>query len=242
MPLEGAAADGDVAAWTAFVRKGALPYRRPDEEPGPYVAGAAWRRRLGEAVRAGRGDHWLAWLQLGVAAFQAGDAAGAAEAWRRSLAREPSAWAHRNLAALAKHAGRAAEAADHYLRASALAPEQVELQVECGQALAEAARFEDLARWLAALPAAVHRAGRIALLAARSALEQGDFDRAERTLDGITLADVREGEIALTDLWFEIQERRTARAEGVPIDEALRERVRRTLRPPERLDFRMSVK
>jgi len=242
MPFEGAAADGDVAAWMALVEKGALPHRRPDEEPGPYVAGAAWRRRLGESVRAGPGDHWLAWLHLGVAALRAGDEAGAAEAWRRSLEKEPSAWAHRNLAVLAKHAGRAAEAADHYLRASALVPDRIELQVECGQALAEAAQFEDLARWLAALPAAVGRAGRIALLAARSALEQGDFDRAEQVLEGITLADVREGEIALTDLWFEIQERRIARAEGVPIDEALKERVRKTFKPPERLDFRMSVK
>lgn len=241
MPVDAAATDADVAAWMTLLEDGALPYRRPDEAPGPWVTGAARRRRLGEAVRAGRGDHWLAWLHLGVMAFRDGDAEGAAEAWRQALAKEPSAWAHRNLGVLAKRAGRAGEAADHYLRASALAPDRVELQAECGQALAEAERFEDLERWLASVPPAVQGSGRIAMLAARSALERGDFDRAETILEQIELADVREGEIALTDVWFAIQERRIAAAKGGPIDAALKERVRQTCKPPQRLDFRMSA-
>jgi tetratricopeptide (TPR) repeat protein len=166
--------------------------------------------------------------------------AEAAEAWRKSLARQPSAWAYRNLAVLARHEGRAGEAADLYLRAAELKPDLPELQTECGRALTEAGRFADLDRWLDGLPQAVRRSGRIEMLAARAATERGDLAGAEAILERIELADVREGEIALTDLWFSIQEKRLAAAEGVPIDDALKERVRRTLQPPKRLDYRMS--
>ena len=230
----------DQAPWLALLGQGALPVRDPADAPGAWMTAAPWRRRLAESARTPAGDHWLTWLHLGVAAHRAGEMAEAAEAWQQSLARQPSAWAYRNLAVLARHQGRAGEAADLYLRAAELKPDLPELQTECGQALTEAGRFADLDRWLDGLPQAVRRSGRIEMLAARAATERGDLAGAEAILERIELADVREGEIALTDLWFSIQEKRLAAAEGVPIDDALKERVRRTLQPPKRLDYRMS--
>jgi len=240
MAFDAASLGEDQAPWLALLEEGALPHREPGEAPGAWMTAEPWRRRLAAAVDAGRGDHWLAWLHLGVMAFHADDAAAAADAWRKSLARQASAWAYRNLAVLAKHEGRPAEAADLYRQASALRPDLVELQAECGRAMAEAGRFADLDGWLAGLPGAVRRAGRIRFLAARAAMERNDLAAAERMLEAIELADVREGEIALTDLWFAIQEKRVAAAEGVPIDDALKARVRQTLKPPQRLDYRMS--
>jgi hypothetical protein len=52
------------------------------------------------------------------------------------------------------------------------------------------------------------------------------------------IASIREGEASLSDLWFELQERKLAAKEGVPVDEALRKRVRKELPPPSRIDFR----
>ena len=60
-------------------------------------------------------------------------------------------------------------------------------------------------------------------------------------LSGIEVADLREGENVLTDLWFGLQEKRIAAAEGVPIDEELRARVRRECVPPPEIDYRMST-
>jgi hypothetical protein len=230
----------DQAPWLRLLEGGALPIRPPSDAPGAWMTAGPWRDRLARSAAAPRGDHWLTWLHLGVAAFRAGHRPQAEEAWRRSLDRQPSAWAYRNLAVLAKHAGRAAEAADLYLRAAALRGDLPELQAECGRALTEAGRFADLEGWLSGLPPEVRRSGRIEFLAAQAAMERGDLDEAEAALERIELADVREGEIALTDLWFAIQEKRIAAAEGIPIDEALKERVRRQCKPPKRLDYRMS--
>lgn len=53
------------------------------------------------------------------------------------------------------------------------------------------------------------------------------------------VADLREGEIALSELWFEYHACRLSAAEKLPLDAALRARVRREFPLPAELDFRM---
>jgi tetratricopeptide (TPR) repeat protein len=231
--------DEPFLSWQALLAGGELPYYPPDDAPGLYVTGPAWRKRLADALAAGRGDHWLAWLHLGVMAFREGDLPAAENAWRTSLSREPSAWAYRNLAVLARQQDHAEEAIELYLKASQLKPGLTELQIECGRALLEARRLDELSAWLATLPESVLRAARMRLLTAWAAYHRGELDAAEATLDRVELTDLREGETTLTDLWFAIQTKRQAAAEGVPADDALQQRIRQTLRPPKHLDYRM---
>ena len=51
-----------------------------------------------------------------------------------------------------------------------------------------------------------------------------------------------EGETILSDLWFGMLEKRLARAEGVPGDDASKTGVRREFPPPARIGFRMWTK
>ena len=86
------------------------------------------------------------------------------------------------------------------------------------------------------------RTERVKILTAKAALEAGDLDTVERILrSNIEVANMREGEVVLTDLWFSLHEKRIAAAENVPINDALKERVRREFPPPENLDFRMQA-
>ena len=50
---------------------------------------------------------------------------------------------------------------------------------------------------------------------------------------------IKEGETVLTDLWFGLHELRLAVAEGIPMDEALKQRVRQEYPPPASIDYRM---
>ena len=68
-------------------------------------------------------DGWLAMLHLGVVRAVAGDLEAAADAWTRSLATEPTAWAWRNLAVLAQADGDLALAVRRYHAAVALRPD-----------------------------------------------------------------------------------------------------------------------
>ena len=70
----------------------------------------------------------------------------------------------------------------------------------------------------------------------------GDLEAVEQILAGeLVVADLREGEVSLSDLWYGMHEKRLAAAENIPVDEALRRRVRREFPPPARLDFRMAA-
>ena len=96
---------------------------------------------------------------------------------------------------------------------------------------------------LGSLSADVRDHPRVRVLTARAALDTDDLDAVERILlSGVELSDLREGEVVLTELWFGMQEKRIAAAEGVEVDDALRERVRREFPPPPEIDFRMAEK
>jgi hypothetical protein len=202
-----------------------------------------WRRTLERSVAQGPGGaHWLGWYHLGVMRYRAGDLAGARQAWEQSIADEPSAWALRDLAALSLEQGAEQAAVDLWLKASALAPHVVPLAIECAKVLLTTRRFADLTRFADALPPPARAAGRIRLLRAMAALEQGDLAAVADYFEGdVDIANIREKETTLSDLWFGWQEQRLARERGVNVDDTLRQLVRREFSPPSRFDFRLTT-
>ena len=208
--------------------------------PSGLVVDESWRRLLETALAAGKGDGWLAWYHLGVMRQHAGDSAAAREAYRRSLSHAETPWALRNLALLSLAAGETSDAAAAYTAALRLRPGLRPLAVECGRTLIAAGRPQAWLDLLPSLPAEVRVAGRVRLLEGQAALQTGDLGRVEQMFDErIEVDDLREGELSLSELWFRYHETRLSAAEGVPVDDALRARVRREYPVPEHLDFRM---
>jgi hypothetical protein len=228
--------------WLALLEEGALGEADPEEEPLGYMVQPEWRELLEQAVAAGKGAHWSAWLHLGVMRYYAEDFAGAKQAWEESLAACETPWARRNLAVLAREEERTEEAGDLYVAAVRQRSNLFPLAVECGRFLLEAKRAQD---WLdlveQSLVEPVRSAGRIRLLEGQAALAVGDFDRVEKILaENLVIDDLREGERSLSHLWFEFHEKKLSTEEGIPIDDALKERVKKEFPVPEHLDFRMS--
>ena len=136
----------------------------------------------------------------------------------------------RNLALLAWEAGRFDEAAEHYAEALRLRPSLFPLAVECGQRLIAMERPQVWLDLLDVLPEVIRAAGRVRLLEGQAALAVGDFDRVAQLFDGsLVIDDLREGERSLSHLWLEYHARRISVAEGVQVDDALRDRVQREL-------------
>jgi tetratricopeptide (TPR) repeat protein len=228
------------APWLALSNDGALPDLDPDVEPRSYMIQSEWRALLDDAVSAGSAN-WAAWLHLGVMRYQTGERDAAREAWLRSLETVRTPWVLRNLALLAWEAGRFDEAAEHYAEALRLRPSLFPLAVECGQRLIAMERPQVWLDLLDVLPEVIRAAGRVRLLEGQAALAVGDFDRVAQLFDGsLVIDDLREGERSLSHLWLEYHARRISVAEGVQVDDALRDRVQREFPVPEALDFRMS--
>jgi len=231
---------GAQAPWVALLESDTFPAASPLEEPAGYVVAPAWRERL-EAVARRDSGNWFLWMHLGVLRYHAGDRDGARDAWERSVAAEENPWAQRNLALLACEDGLVGEAVAHYSGAVALLPGYLPLLTESGRQLIDLGRGADWLALLDAQPDAVRTVGRVRLLEGRAALQTDELDRIPALFDGtLVVDDLREGERSLSDIWLAYHAQRISRDEGVPVDDVLRERVRREHPVPDFLDFRMS--
>ena len=207
----------------------------PADPPASYQVHPQWLKLLEQS-----GD-WLGLLHLGVARVHAGDLDRARLAFAQSIDRAPSAWAFRGLAALDMASGNHDLGAENYHRALALAPGSLPLAVEAVQALVSADKPVQALAVIDGMPTGHRASGRVQLAEARSGLAVGDLDRVGRLLaDGITIADVLEGEASLDELWFAYHEARVAAEDGVAIDGELRARVVRDFPLPRHYDFRMA--
>jgi len=228
------------APWLSLLDSGRLTAADPAEPPAAYQVSSRWRPLLDGL--AGVDDCWQAGLHRGVLAASAGDHPAAERAWRASAEAAPNAWAYRNLGALALRDGRADEAAAHYAAAVALRPALLPLVLEYADLLLAADDPAGALGALAGLSSADRDSGRARQAAARAHLLAGDLDACGRLLEsGLEIADLREGEGALHELWFGYQAARLAKARGVVVGDGLLAEVRRICPVPESLDFRMTV-
>lgn len=192
--------------------------------PAPPLVSDAWRDLLECAPSGPHTDY-----QLGVAQWHAGDRAQAVRSWERSLEAADNPWALRCLA-LADAGGahtraHPQRAADRYLAAldslpggapesapdstpdaafdGAVAPRALAALVrEAVPVLLSAGRTADARAALDRLPEPERRRGRCRLLDARVLLAEGDPAAARAVFDaGFEVADLREGEEALSDTW-----------------------------------------
>ena len=221
-------------AWVELVRTGRMPSPPAEQPPASYQTSRRWLPLLEAA------DGWLPTLHLGVVLAHAGDLHGATEAWVRSLAAEPTAWAWRNLAVLARADGDLALAVRRYRAAVALRGDLAPLRRELVDVLLAAGDGAQALAVIDAAPAEQRGLGRFRLAEIRAALLTGDLDRAGRILEeGVVLPDVREGEPALHEVWFDYQVALAAREQRRPVDADLVAQVRATVPIPQDLDFRM---
>ena len=228
--------------WIALLETGKLPFRAVSSGPGSLMIQPQWRELLERSVRAGGGENWLSWYHLGVMRYRAGERDPAREALRRSLDHEASPWAYRDLAVMADEDRDVAAAADLWRKASRLAPNLAPLAIETVKAILKSGEHDSLARYVESLPPAVRAHGRIRLLRAMAALAQGNLAEVGAYFEGdLDIANIREKETILSDLWFGWHEQRIARERGVPVDDEICQLVRREFPPPQRFDFRLKA-
>jgi tetratricopeptide (TPR) repeat protein len=230
----------DQLTWLDLLEKGALSNKSPEEIPGAWMIQPEWQKILEDSVKTGK-DSWLTWLHLGVMYYHNGDKDKALQAWEKSLSLEPSSWAYRNIAFLLRKNGKINESAELLLKASSMNPEIPSIALECCQALIDSGKPKEMLEFMDNLPESVRQVGRMRILEAVSAMQMEDLDRVEAILQSRPVVpDIREGEVSLSNLWFELHEKRISKVENIPINDELKKRVRKDFPPPSWLDFRQA--
>jgi hypothetical protein len=232
-------------SWLELVETGgfAWPDGAPDDEAAVrgVVVGAVWRKLLEAAVASGRADGWLAWYHLGVMRAHDREREAAIAAFEASLRARRTPWALRNLAVLERSRGDRGRAGALLREALERRPDLRALAVECGAALIEGGRAREWLELAERLPQAIGDEGRVRLLVGRAWLECGELERVGRMLaDPPEIADMREGEVSVSDLWFALHERLESRRLERELDAEERRQVRLAHPPPHAIDFRMS--
>ena len=226
------------APWKELLLQGALPRQAPDQDPGAWMVQPEWEEKLAASLSRPKGRHWLSLLHLGVMKLERNDLPGALDDLDNSLACDRTALALRNKAQHELRAKRPEEALEDMREAWKLAPDfaQGALGRETLELMIRLEHHDEARKFIRSLPPAIAGLDRIQILEARAAVNTGDLDRAEELLSR-ERSDIREGESEMAEIWFELQERKIAARENIPRDKALRERVRRELKPPAHLIF-----
>lgn len=235
LSLDAMRLDEQEKPWMELAEKGTLPCPEPEREPLSYQTGAAWEAALEAAIENGGADHWYGHYQLGVMYAARGNDKAAAEAFEHSLSCARNAWALRCLAVLEDRGGDSRRAAELLCEAAERSPIRP-LAVEALEMLAKTEQYGQMLTLINVLPEEIRSQGRIRTFEILALLRTEHYDEAQALLMGdIVLTDVREGDVLLTDLWFELM----ARKERGSGDEESIAWAHEHLKPPKHLDFRM---
>jgi tetratricopeptide (TPR) repeat protein len=198
---------------------------------------------LRKSLETAQNQNWYALLHYGVMLAEGFNDPEAVAAWEASIEKTPSIWAYRNLAVLARSAGKTAEAIDLYQRAWELAVSSHQVPPAFVQEylslLNEAGEFQRAWNVCQRLPAQTLDFDPTQILIANIALKIGKLDQVETALRR-EYASIREGAVILTDLWHELWRRRMAEQSGRNPALITLEEIEAAHPPPPSIDFRMA--
>ena len=252
------------APWLTLLNEGYIPEIGTSEHPISYMISEKWLPRVEASLKTEKGNNWTANLHYGVCCYDAFDTSDyvanvysdeveaecvnkARAAWLKSIEMKPSIAAYRNLAYLETKCENFELAEKYYDLAIAMegAYDDFALASEYLLFLVNRGKYEKVWELYVALPENCSSVDRIKITAARAAIKlrnteylQGFFAEEHH--------DIREGEVSLTNIWFEYCALKMAEERGITditpkilddlIDEAW------DIYPPDKsIDFRMSV-
>ncbi len=232
--------DRETAPFYQLLREGSFPCPSPEDAPTSYVTGKFWIERLGKIQE----QNWYSLLILGVAYYADGELKKAEDAWKASIDKCDSAWAERNLAVLYRNEyGQNEESHKYILQAFHLQPNSRALVKDLGAILTSDGKDQLFLDLYDEFPTALSSLGRIRLYRAVALLHLDRLEEAAEIInEHFILPDIKEGELSVSHIWFELYCRIYAKEQGVSYDET-NEKLKREADEkyplPKALDFRM---
>ena len=217
--------------WATLLETDCLPVLEETEVPPSWMLQKEWTTILESSVPCH--EKYLHLAAIYMAERRLNDAA---EALAQALTRAVTPIALFLKAQVFRMAGDMTAAADTALEAYRLLPSDISLARQSLALALRAKKHEAIIRAYESAPATVQADGRVSMTYAFALLCEGKVDKAEAVLyrdGGLSVTDIREGEISLTSLYIDIQKKR-AEMRGEILDPA-------DVDVPRQFDFRMNV-
>jgi hypothetical protein len=228
----------DEKIWSELIEKGIM--KGVDGIPGGYMTQKEWIPLLLESLTRVGGDNWLSRLHLGVLYYANNEHDKAIEQWKLSVAKKTNVFALRNIGFAFNKKNIKDLAIEYYSKAWEIEKSDYTVAIEFLDLLLDGKKLQRLSEVFIQMPEQIINHPRVLVAQVKYNFMIGNFKLTESLLESIILPDLREGDTALTDIWFEIQAKKIAETKGIECDEELLKKLKKELTPPRQIDFRMA--
>lgn len=173
--------------------------------PHGYIASRYFRDLIERSLTVDVGRNWYAYYLLGVSDYALGDAKKAEESWERSVEIKENGWALRNLAMLYNNVySNGDRACESIKRAVEVTPDR-SLFKDCGELLAKNGKYAEWLDICERMPKDIAKIGRMRYLKAYCLCGLEKYGDAAQIIDNeFVMPDMQEGELSVSELWYEI--------------------------------------
>ncbi|MBQ9921075.1 MAG: DUF5107 domain-containing protein [Clostridia bacterium] len=226
--------------WKNLLDTNTFPAPDVNTAPESYVVGDFWLEKLKAVTE----QNWYTKLHIGVIEYAKGNIENAKKAWEQSVKLTASPWALRNLAMLYKNELGDLVCARKYLLEAfnmkkdcrALCNELASLLTTDGGDLMWLDIYDTLADEL-------KNTGRLRLLRAVALIHLERLEEATLIINkDFVMSDIKEGELSVSHLWFELYRKIYAKENGIEYDSENKELIKKADEKyplPKSVDFRM---
>jgi hypothetical protein len=225
------------AEWVQLLEKGYMPEHEPTDVPPSWMLQEEFVSRLAADVQGADICSWYVHMQYGMSLFADGKFVEALEQFQKSMELRESPWALYGIGQIKRVFSDKRGAAVLCLRAARMMPDDVSFAKEAMALLVDAGMDTEALEFASEMKDNVSGDGRVKLYIIMANIHKDNIDTAEKLLlenGGLVVADIREGENIITDMWFMIEEKKAAR-DGREFD-------RESADVPAILDYRTTAK
>lgn len=208
------------ADFVSLMEKGTMGEHDPFEVPVSWMLQDEFVRMMEKAAEDADKDNWYTHLQIGATLCAKNRLQEAYEHFETSFKLKESPWALYGMSQVSRLCGVMDASAKNAMRAALMLPSDESLVKEAMAMLLAAEMYGEIIELEGKIPPEVRAIGRVRLYVIIANIRLGNIDYAEKVLwenGGLVVADIREGENIITNIYLDIAEAK-ANAAGEPFN------------------------
>lgn len=201
------------ADFLSLMNEGKYPAHTPDEVPTAWMLQPEWTKMMEEAAQKNP-DDWYAKLQLGITYIASNKLNDGWLILEESMKLNPSCWARYGMSQVKRVIGDNENAAKICAEAARMNLSDVSLAKEALELLTNAGMDKEAIELAGEFPQETLEVGRVKIYIILAHLHLGHIEEAENFFfcdGGLTLPDIREGELIVTDMYLMLEELKAKR-------------------------------
>lgn len=224
--------------WIDLLKTGSLAERDEAEEPKGYVIDEFWHKLLKKSLETPENCNWYAIMHLGVMEYAVGNTNTALNLFLKSAEKKPNPWCFRNIAMIYRNEYQDIEKSFAYMeKAFSLNKTCRGIVVDTATTYLQAGKYTE---WLDAYNQIgdMQNDGRLKLYLVKALMALDRYEEAAKILNySLNMPDIKEGDTAISDVWFDLYGKIISKETGITEPEKLRQLTEEKY-PLKNLDFR----